>query len=191
MQLAMILDSKKISAYRCSQISGIPYTTLSELIRGKTSIEKCSAETLYKLSTALDMPMGELFEAVRSQERRTSFETFKSNVCHRVKELGDMDYIVSTLQGDEVGRYWRMKWYPEAYYTLAMLDYLCRENALPLCTKYSTLRNGKLKQPLFPRDIELAAKLDPSLDWRIKAMDEAIPEFMRFNIVEKDVRNVC
>lgn len=191
MQLAMILDSKKISAYRCSQISGIPYTTLSELIRGKTSIEKCSAETLYKLSTALDMPMGELFEQVRNQERRTSFETFKSNECHKVKDLGDMDYIISILQNDEVGRYWRMKWYPEAYYTLAMLDYLCRENALPLCTKYNDLRNGRLKQPIFPRDIELAAKLDSGLDWRTKAMDEAIPEFMRFNIVEKEIRNVC
>lgn len=191
MQLTMLLDSRNLSTYRCAQISGIPYTTLLELIRGKTSIEKCSAETLYKLSKALNLSMEELFEKTRTQEQRTAFETFKSNVCHKVKELGDMDYIISTLQSDDVGRYWKMKWYPEAYYTLAMLDYLSREHDLPLCTKYSNIRSGRLKSPLFPRDIELAAKLDTSLDVRRQAMDEAIPEFMRFNIVEREIRNVC
>ena len=191
MQLTMLLDSRNLSTYRCAQISGIPYTTLLELIRGKTSIEKCSAETLYKLSKALNLSMEELFEKTRTQEQRTAFETFKSNVCHKVKELGDMDYIVSTLQSDDVGRYWEWKWYPEAYYTLAMLDYLSREHDLPLCTKYSNIRSGRLKSPIFPRDIELAAKLDPSLDVRKQAMAEAIPEFMRFNIVEREIRNVC
>ena len=45
-----LLDEKKLSLYQCSKLSGIPYTTLSEVVRGKTKLSKCSAETVLKLS---------------------------------------------------------------------------------------------------------------------------------------------
>ncbi len=191
MRLSAILKEKNISTYQCSRQSSIPYTTLLELVKGKTSIEKCSAETLYRLAKALDMTMDELYTQLHSAEVRAAFETFKSNVCHAVKEKGDLDFIIDTLREDEVGKYWERKWYPEAYYTLAMLDYLSRENELPLCSNYETIRQTSLRKPVFPRDIELAARIDPSLDIRKQAISESIPEFIRFNIVEKDIRNVC
>ena len=191
MRLSAILNEKKISTYQCSRQSNIPYTTLLELVKGKTSIEKCSAETVFRLAKALDMTMDELYTQLHSSEARAAFETFKSNVCHSVKEKGDLDFIIDTLREDEVRKYWERKWYPEAYYTLAMLDYLSRENDLPLCSNYESIRHTALKKPVFPRDIELAARIDPSLDVRAQAISESIPEFIRFNIVEKDVRNVC
>jgi plasmid maintenance system antidote protein VapI len=190
-RLSAILNEKKISTYQCSRQSSIPYTTLLELVKGKTSIEKCSAETVFRLAKALDMTMDELYTQLHSSEARAAFETFKSNVCHAVKEKGDLDFIIDTLRGDEVGKYWERQWYPEAYYTLAMLDYLSRENDLPICSNYESIRQTSLKKPVFPRDIELAARIDPSLDVKAQAVRESIPEFIRFNIVEKDVRNVC
>ena len=48
--LEAILKEKKMTMYQCAKLSGIPYTTLSEVVRGKTRLEKCSAETVYKLS---------------------------------------------------------------------------------------------------------------------------------------------
>lgn len=191
MQLAMLLKEKNMSTYQCSKISGIPYTTLLELVREKTSIEKCSAETVYRLSAALNTTMDELYRMLRSSELRASFETFKSNVCHLVKEKGDIDFIIHTLQSDDIGRYWSCMWYPEAYYTLAMIDYLSRINQLPLCKNYDSIRSTSLKKTIFPRDIEMAASLDPSLDIKKQAIAESIPEFIRFNIVEKEIRNVC
>lgn len=191
MQLAMILEQQNLSAYQCSKISGIPYTTLLELVKGKTSIEKCSVETIYRLAAALNTTMDELYRKLRSTKDRVAFETFKSNVCHLVKEKGDIDFIIDTLQSDDIGQYWSRRWYPEAYYTLAMLDYLCRENQLPICKNYDSIRSTSLKETIFPRDIELTARLDPSLDIKEQAVAESIPEFMRFNIVEKEIRNVC
>ena len=44
---------------------------------------------------------------------------------------------------------------------------------------------------LYPRDVILVAKLDASLDVKEQCLKEAIPEFMRFNIVESEIRNVC
>ena len=102
-----------------------------------------------------------------------------------------MDFIIDTLRADDVGRYMARFWYPEGYYTLAMVDYLCRVNQLPICENYNSIRSTSLKETIFPRDIEMAARLHPSLDMKKQAIEESIPEFIRFNIMEKDIRNVC
>lgn len=186
--LEILLKEKNMSIYQCAKLSGIPYTTLSEVVRGITRIEKCSAETVYRLSKVLHVSMEELM--VYSIETRTDFEIFRSNVCHFVKDNDELDFIVTTLQEDEISRYWNKKWYPEAFYLLAMVDYLSRVNEIPLCTKYDEIRTHSLKEPLYPRDVMLAAKLHPELDVRERCRREAIPEFLRFNIIESEVRNV-
>jgi hypothetical protein len=52
------------------------------------------------------------------------------------------------------------------------------------------MRHLKLKSPLFPAGVLVAAKIAKSDASLQQSIDEAIPEFIRFNIVEKDVRNV-
>ena len=177
-----------MTIYQCAKFSGIPYTTLSEVVRGKTKIEKCSAETVYRLSKILNVSMEELM--TDSLEQRMDFEIFKSNVCHLVKDRDDLDFIITTLQADEINRYWNKNWYPEAFYLLAMVDYLSRLNDIPLCTKYDDIRTQSLKEPLYPRDITMAAKLSPDKKVMEKSRREAIPEFLRFNIIESEIRNV-
>lgn len=190
-KLALLLYAQKLSVYQCAKSSGIPYTTLLDLVKGKTQVEKCSAETLYRLSSALNMTMDDLYRHLHTTRVRPAFETFKSNLCHIVREKGDLEFIIETLESDDIGRYWKDQWYLEAYYTLAMVDYLSRLNQLPLCEEYDSIRTTSLKDPVFPRDIELAARLDPSLNVKEQAIAESIPEFIRFNIVEKEIRNVC
>lgn len=56
-------------------------------------------------------------------EKRCSFELFKSNVCHRLKEQGDIDFLIETLKEDMIRQYYDKKWYPESFYLLAMVDY--------------------------------------------------------------------
>lgn len=121
---------------------------------------------------------------------RNHFEIFKSSICHLVKDKGDMDFIIDVLRENEIRMYWDRKWYPESFYLLAMLDYLCRENGLPICQDYDDIRKYRLAEPIYPRDIMVAAKLNPALDEREASVGNAIPEFLRFNIVEGDVRNV-
>ena len=38
-------------------------------------------------------------EMAQNVEYRSSFETFKSNICHQVKDMGDIDFIINTLDG--------------------------------------------------------------------------------------------
>lgn len=195
MELVTILKNKGISVYRCSKESNVPYTTLLDVVKGKTKIEKCTAETVYKLAKVLNIAMEELLEEYLEGEDsmpyRSDFETFKSTICHLVKDRGDIDFIIDTLKTDEIRLYWDRKWYPESFYLLAMIDYLSRENGLPLCQDYEDIRSCTLSEPLYPRDINLAAKLNTSLDLRRQSIEEAIPEFKRFNIVESRIRDVC
>lgn len=66
------IEQKNISLYRLSKNSGIPYSTISDICSGKTQIEKCSGETIYKLAKELDITMEELLEPYIN--KRVSFE---------------------------------------------------------------------------------------------------------------------
>lgn len=48
--------------YNISKETGIPYTTLSDLIREKTGINKASAETVYLLSLYLNCPVADILD---------------------------------------------------------------------------------------------------------------------------------
>ncbi len=61
-------DSLKVSAYRLSKDTGIPYTTISELCTGKTDINKCSADTVYKLAVYFNCDMKDILNYVDTME---------------------------------------------------------------------------------------------------------------------------
>ena len=188
MDINKLLEQQNITKYKLSKMSGVPFTTISEITTGKSNIKNCTAETLYKLAKALDVSMESLL--ADAMEYRADFEIFKSNVCHKVKELGDLDFLIDTVKSDHIRFYFNKQWYPESLYLLAMVDYLSRENNLPACAEYNDLRKTKLSDPLYPAGIHMmcsALKSDEPKNTSIKA---AIPEFMRFNIVENEVRNV-
>ena len=126
----------------------------------------------------------------RPAERRGSFELYKSHVCHLVKEKGDVDFLIETLESDEIHRLYKKRWYPETLYLLAMVDYLSRVNGLPLCKQYSDLRRAKLKQVLYPTSLVLEAKITKNPALLQESERESIPEFIRHNIVEWNVRDV-
>lgn len=70
-----MLNINGITKYRLAKMGGIPHATLSELCSGKTSIEKCSAETLYKIAKVLNVSMESLLEdRMLTLERERSYE---------------------------------------------------------------------------------------------------------------------
>lgn len=188
MMIQNLMKKQNLSKYRLSKNSGIPYTTLTDIYSGKAQLEKCSAETIYKLAKELGVSMESLLAPCF--EKRCSFELFKSNVCHRLKELGDVDFIIDTLEKNDIRRYYDKQWYPESFYLLAMLDYVSRENDIALCADYGDLRSQKLSEPVFPSGIVAMAALDANANAMETARNCAIPEFLRFNIIENEVRNV-
>jgi hypothetical protein len=71
-------------------------------------------------------------------EYRPAFETFKSNVCNSVKDMGDIEFLIDVTESDGIFAYLEKRWYREGLYLLGMADYLCRENNLPLDDRYAS-----------------------------------------------------
>ena len=57
MNLQEYIDSRNITKYHLSQISGVPRTTIIDICSGKSSLHKCSARTVQQLAIALDCSM--------------------------------------------------------------------------------------------------------------------------------------
>lgn len=86
--------------------------------------------------------------------------------------------------------YFKRSWYPEAFYMLSMVDYLCRIHNYPIVENYDTFRCGKLEKPVYPIDVVLMDEALGTNKYRIEANSKAIPEFKRFNLMEPDVRAI-
>lgn len=55
--LLTLLKNRKMSEYALSKISGIPYSTISDMCSGKTDVKKCNGETILKIAKALNTTM--------------------------------------------------------------------------------------------------------------------------------------
>ena len=187
MVIDTLLEKRHMTKYRLAVEAGIPHATLNDICSGKTKLEKCSAETVFHLAKVLGVSMESLIEPCFG---RIDFELFKSNLCHKLKELGDTGFVVSTLENGDIRRLFEKGWYPECLYTLAMLDYICNENGIPLCSDYSDIRKVRLSRTLYSAGVIAESKALGSDEPKKRAVENAIPEFMHFNIAESEVRDV-
>lgn len=119
-----------------------------------------------------------------------TFENFKCNLLHRLKDEGDLKFLYNALLKDEVSRLFEEKSYAESLYTLALIDYLSRIHNIELVNRYEQIRKQKMKELLFSPDVLLLDATYPQSGYKERAVANAIPEFLRHNIVEGDVRNV-
>lgn len=107
-----------------------------------------------------------------------------------MKESGDVAFLIDTLERDTIRSYYNRKWYPECFCLLATADYLRRENNVPPDSEYDDLRRLRPDAPVYPASV-LALAAAANSDAPLKAAeDAAIPEFLRFNIIENEVRDV-
>lgn len=61
------LVQKKLSLYQLAKISGVPYSTLNDIVNHKVEIANIRAGILYRLAVALSVTMDELYELCTSQ----------------------------------------------------------------------------------------------------------------------------
>ena len=94
------------------------------------------------------------------------------------------------LESNEIRKLYQKQWYPESLYLLAMVDYLSRESDLPICMEYDDIRAAKLSEPLYPASILTLCAALRSDTPKAESLREAIPEFIRFNIVESEIGDV-
>lgn len=119
------------------------------------------------------------------------FEIYKSNVCHMLRGRGDLNFIQTILEDNTIGQLAANRLTGYALYLLAMTDYISKENDIPICTAYDNLRKLKLPELAIPVSIRLGIKMFGNDDMFQEVYKQAIPEFLKYNILEGDIRNVC
>ncbi len=179
----------KISKYKFSKQCDIPYTTINDICNEKTSLQNCSAETIYKLSGATGISCDDLLGSAFAPQE--DFENFKSNVCHAVRYIGDIQFIEGLLESNVIRHYFIQLRYKESLYLLGMLDYLSRKHDVMLCSDYDDLRQYRFEKPIYSNSLLARAAVARDDSIKEDAVKNAIPEFIRFNIVENEVENVC
>lgn len=195
----MIIDEllriKHMSRYELSKISGVPQTTIADICNGKTDLQQCKVGTLNKIAKALDETIDSLLlkhdKDFEDEEDEFDFELYKSNICHLVKEMGQLDFLLDILENDKIRKEFNKGNKLEALYLLGMTDYLSRINNIPICNRYDDLRCMKFKNPIYPKGVILQSKISNNNKLKKQALKDAIPEFLRFNIVEGEVFDVA
>lgn len=106
MDINAIIKTQGISKYKLAKQSNIPYATLNDICNGKTNLGKCSAETLYRLSKSLNIPMESLIEEdIIKSEREKSFEYglpdyLQHDLDEYKKGLKEHSHLIDCLWGE-------------------------------------------------------------------------------------------
>lgn len=183
-----LLRNKKISGYKLSQETNIPYTTISDLINGKTNIKNVTFKNAIAIAKALNIDLREL--ATTSSIELVDFRYFRNNVCHDLKRKGNKVFIQFVIKTREIDYFYKNGAYPYAYYLLALIDYLCRIENLPIYMKrYNAIRKERLEKAFFVGGSSI--HFDSIEEFEQAFGVKVIPEFGKYNILENDVFNVA
>ena len=100
MRINEIIVQSGITKYRLAKISGVPHATLNDLCSGKSQIEKCSGETLYRLAKALKLSIEMLLES--AMEQKIEYERVQQ-LRERSYEFGLPKYLQQDLDAFKEG----------------------------------------------------------------------------------------
>lgn len=186
--LKELLKEKQMTIKECSMASGIPYSTLCDLVHQKTKISNASGKILYKLSKTLNVSMENLILEDIEADRTETWDHFRSELQHQIKRLGDKQFLAWVLQNQSVERYWKNNEQAKSLYMVAAFDYLCRINKLPQYAGFNEYRHYKLEKPIYTSDVVISEKL--GMPMKAMAEENSIPEFRQYNIMEGSLRDV-
>ena len=121
---------------------------------------------------------------------RCSFELFMFYIRQRLANMGDKKFVKIVITKKEIMQLYDMKWYPEAFYLLAMVDYLSKLHNIQIDSGYDQIRSQKLDTVIYPSGVLMSCEFFGTDELKRKAEFDSIPEFMKYNIVETDIRRI-
>ena len=118
------------------------------------------------------------------------FELFKSNICQLIKNQNAERIINKIIVDQSIETYFEKQEYDKSLYLLGIVDYLTNKFKLQTRHELDKYRTYKLNEMLYPRSVELIFILTKDDALKKKALANAIPEFLKYNIIEGEIENV-
>lgn len=191
MDINYLLFKNKMTKYQLVKLSGVPHSTIFDICSYKTLLRNCSAITVAKIAKVFNMTVDELLFTDMSTTLANDFESFKSTILHNLNAMkSDIEFLNDLYKNNDIEFLYKKHYPLESFYLLALADYLSRINNLPINKDYDELRMHKLDEMKYPLDCVLFDKIN-NTDAKCKnSLRKSIPEFLSYNIVEVNVRNV-
>lgn len=188
MNFRSLLLKNNITGYALSKKSGIPYTTISDLLNNKTNIGNISLKNALSISEVLGVKVEELIKL--EGDRPIEFRYFRNNTLNELRRIGELAFVKKIIKGKLIDYYHKNNEKDKALYLLALIDYLSIKNGEEIYKmRYNKYRKEKLDQTLMVGSnlFRYRSAEDAENDLGIKV----IPEFKKYNIVEEDIYNVA
>lgn len=120
----------------------------------------------------------------------SDYTNYTSELCHMLKRMGDLNFIREILDYVDIDQLLVLGRKKQALYTVAIIDYISKENAIPVKAELSKYRGMKMETLSFPAGVEMYTRIVRNDSLKEKTLHSAIQEFLIYNIVESSVRNV-
>lgn len=118
------------------------------------------------------------------------YTNYTSELCHMLKRMGDINFAEQILYYVDIDELLRLNRKKHALYTVAIIDYVCHENQIPMKKSLEKYRSMKLDTLSFSSGVETYTKVVRNNSLKQKVLNSALKEFLEYNIVETSVRNV-
>ena len=208
MYLMNLMNKKCMTRADLSMMSGVPDSTLRDILSGKAQIDHCEAATIYGIADALGTSVEDILdhywdECLEDDDE----EAWKQQPLHDGHTLllfySTVDRVVQLRQAVEdaslascinsetfIDQFFTMGFYREAFFVLGLTDYLNRKLGKKTDPRFDAYRVYRLDNPVYSLST-IEEYDDPKELENAKAYAEtyAIPELAAFNIfmTEEDI----
>lgn len=201
MWITDVMKEHGMTALDLRRKSGIPRSTLRDILNGTSDLRGCKASTIHKLAGALELPMADVMKLHRPMEASVKAEHSDSRIhtvmgygnyivdrrifLRKLRKLGAHRFVNNVLGGHYVENYYKTGEYEIALFLVGLCDYLCEKDGEEPLVVYNMYRGDFLDRPVFPKYSPLSPRFTEAESRSL--MMYSIPQLMRFNIVETEM----
>jgi len=207
MYLMNLMNKKCMTRADLSMMSGVPDSTLRDILSGKAQIDHCEAATIYGIADALGTTVEDVLDHYWDECLGADDEECEREVLHdghtlllfystvdRVVQLRqhvDDALLMSCVNSEAfIDLFFDKGFYREAFFLLGLTDYLNRKLGMKTDPRFDAYRVYRLDNPVYSLST-IEEYDDPKELENAKAYAEtyAIPELAAFNIfmTEEDI----
>lgn len=207
MFLNELMNKKHMTRSELSRVSGVPESTLRDILNGKAQIDHCEAGAMLCLAESLGTTVEEILYAFWDEqlgfcETRQSarkpvhdpgslvhFYMIADAAISDLKNHNELDFACTVCREDMIESFYSMSFYRAALFLLGLVDYIHRKHDLLPDSRFDAFRVVSLDRPVYSLKTLEEDDAEEFISAKAFAEEEAIPELAVFNIfmTEEDI----
>lgn len=207
MYLMNLMNEQYMTRADLSMMSGVPDSTLRDILSGKAQIDHCEAATIYGIADALGTTVEDILNHYWDECMEADDEECEREALHdghtllifystvdklvQLRQFADDSLLASSFTSETfIDYFFDNGFYREAFFLLGLTDYLNRKLGMKADPRFDAYRGYRLDCPVY--SLSTLEEYDNSEELenaKVYAEAYAIPELAAFNIfmTEEDI----